>query len=82
MNTLGVDERSVVLTGEVLIASNAESIKGLISGNGGTTPHIRTNKLFARRDRSSLSLTMKDNQHIKISRSAFDSRSLNRNNSG
>ena len=48
------------LTGEVLIASNAESIKGLISGDGGTTPHIRTFKLFALRDSSSLSLTTKD----------------------
>lgn len=67
MSTLSADERSMALTGEVLIASNAESINGLISGNGGTTPHIRTNKLFALRDRSSLSLTTEDISALKFS---------------
>ena len=39
------------------MASNIASIIGSTKGLGGTIPHMRTNKLFALLDRSSLSLT-------------------------
>ena len=39
------------------MASKIASIIGSTNGLGGTTPHMRTNKLFALLDRSSLSLT-------------------------